>query len=305
LLSRKTCLSLAELYRELFQISALPGHRRNREEEFLTVDADKLYDFLYGHDYDPWFCNLVRAAKKPLSTRPLKDFILKLHTGESISTATASWSWEERAKLGQRYIRDLAEDVLGSWETEANPYFKEDAATLASSLTRQLELDGYAFVDGKLLAPEQDVINVDQEVSLLKQLYTALSLQSPDTAFHHLDQSEARYVEGNWGDSISNSRKYLECTIREVASAHYLGVESAPMPEATRESPGECRKYLSESGLLEKKEVDALAKVYGLLSHTGGHPYMAEKDQARLMRHLALTFSQFVLLRYRGYKKGA
>ena len=37
------------------------------------------------------------------------------------------------------------------------------------------------------------------------------------------------------------------------------------------------------------------------MSDTGGHPYMAAKDQARLMRHLALTFSQFVLLRLEGY----
>jgi hypothetical protein len=45
---------------------------------------------------------------------------------------------------------------------------------------------------------------------------------------------------------------------------------------------------------------EALAKVYGLLSHTGGHPYMAQNDQARLLRHLALTFSQFAMLRLRG-----
>jgi len=33
------------------------------------------------------------------------------------------------------------------------------------------------------------------------------------------------------------------------------------------------------------------------LSETGAHPYMAESDQARLLRQLSLTLSQFVLLR--------
>jgi hypothetical protein len=60
------------------------------------------------------------------------------------------------------------------------------------------------------------------------------------------------------------------------------------------------RDYLERSGLLESKEKEALAKVYGPLSHTGGHPYMAQNDQARLLRHLALTFSQFAMLRLRG-----
>jgi hypothetical protein len=51
---------------------------------------------------------------------------------------------------------------------------------------------------------------------------------------------------------------------------------------------------------LEKKEKDALSHVYGLLSETGGHPYVAQKDQARLMRHLSLTFCQFILIRLQG-----
>jgi hypothetical protein len=40
--------------------------------------------------------------------------------------------------------------------------------------------------------------------------------------------------------------------------------------------------------------------VYGLLSHTGAHPYMAENDQARLLRHLALLFAHFAMLRLQG-----
>jgi hypothetical protein len=62
----------------------------------------------------------------------------------------------------------------------------------------------------------------------------------------------------------------------------------------------EVRDYLERENLLEAKEKKALAEVYGLLSNTGGHPYIAEKDQARLMRHLALTFTQFILLRLQG-----
>ena len=34
---------------------------------------------------------------------------------------------------------------------------------------------------------------------------------------------------------------------------------------------------------------------------TGSHPYIAQQDQARLLRQLALVLSQFILLRYQGY----
>jgi hypothetical protein len=40
----------------------------------------------------------------------------------------------------------------------------------------------------------------------------------------------------------------------------------------------------------------AVTSAYKLLSETGGHPYIAEKDQARLTRHLALIYCQLVLL---------
>ncbi len=60
------------------------------------------------------------------------------------------------------------------------------------------------------------------------------------------------------------------------------------------------RNYLESEGVLETKEKNAIAKIYGLLSKTGGHPYMAASDQARLLRQLSLTLAQFVMLRLQG-----
>ncbi|MCK4823121.1 hypothetical protein KA005_45595, partial [bacterium] len=120
---------------------------------------------------------------------------------------------------------------------------------------------------------------------------------------HHLDLSEEHYIEEKWDDSISNSRKYLESVLREVANAHCFKEKEKPINEDIYKWAGKVRDYLNDVGLLEKKEKDALSKIYGLLSETGSHPYMAKNDQARLLRHLSLTFSQFVLIRFRGYLK--
>ena len=50
---------------------------------------------------------------------------MKLHTGESLVKKTPDWTWQQREKLGQRYLRDLAEDILGHWDPENTRYSGE------------------------------------------------------------------------------------------------------------------------------------------------------------------------------------
>ena len=143
-------------------------------------------------------------------------------------------------------------------------------------------------------------MDVEEEKAILHHLYAELKLANQKTAFHHLKLSEDHYLENRWDDSISNSRKFLECVLKEVVDKHNQITKGPSLSSKIKESPRLIREYLEENGLLEKKEKEALAKNYQLLSQTGSHPYMAEKDQARLLRHIALTFSQFVMLRLEG-----
>jgi hypothetical protein len=153
------------------------------------------------------------------------------------------------------------------------------------------------------LAPESDVLDAREEVGVLEELYTSLALDHKDMFLNHLRLSEEHYLAGKWGDCIANSRSVLECTLREVAAWHSQNIRKMPLPPKTYKSALEVRDYLEAAKLISLTEKEALWKVYGLLSGTGNHPNMAESDQARLMRHLALTFSQFVLLRLQGALK--
>ncbi len=85
--------------------------------------------------------------------------------------------------------------------------------------------------------------------------------------------------------------------MREVASKHSKVFDKRDLPENVSAKPVRVRDYLEKGGLLVKKEVSAIAAIYCLLSETCGHPYQARNDQARLLRHYALTTSQFVMLR--------
>ncbi|WP_119072228.1 hypothetical protein [Aggregatilinea lenta] len=152
-----------------------------------------------------------------------------------------------------------------------------------------------------MLFSESDVLDVQEDEGILRTLYKNLALQGNEVTFHHLELTEQHYLSGNWGDTISNSRNFLENVLREVARAHSLHCQGAELSDSVYTVAWKIRDYLQEQGLLEQKEKVTLKEVFGLLSETGSHPYIAEKDQARLMRHLALTFAQFVMLRYQGF----
>ena len=234
------------------------------------------------------------------SSRIVKEMIMKLHTGETLATATPNWTWEQRQKLGQEYLFNLSQDILIYYEE--NGVTDEGEKRALIKLRSNLELDGYIFKDKKLLIPEQDVLEIHEEIGVIQFLYTQLDLPNKSITFHHLDLAEEHYMKEKWDDSISNSRKFLESVLREIVSQHYKNSKGTDLRTSIFESPQRIREYLENEGLLENKEKEALAKIYGLLSNTGGHPYMAEKDQARLLRQLSLTLSQFILLRYQGYK---
>lgn len=295
MISRVTARVLAELISESFK-SYHSAQRYGRS--YWYSDSAKVYDFLYENEFPAWLCNAARKACSTSSLRPLKDFLMKLHTGESQYQATKDWTWPQRQVLGQQYLHQLAEVILNHWEKKGDG--GSHPQKLVAESQRLLELDGFVRRGSHLLVPEQDILDVREEAGVLEQLYVDLGLADRETAMHHLQLSVEHYTAQRWDDSIGNSRKFLECVLREVARSHSLHSGSRVGSEALGK-PAKVRDYLEQNGLLETKERGALASTYGLLSETGGHPYMARNEQARLLRHLALTFGQFAMLRLEGF----
>ncbi len=279
--SRNSTIVLSNIYEQRFRKYRLNNNRRTYYN-----DLDELYDFLFMNNYPAWFCNKAKLLKK-FESRQIKEFVMRLHTGESQLSATENWSWEQRRELGQSYLRNLAEDILAQGNH--------------SNLINSLELDGFVLKNGQLHCTEVEVLDSKEMSGVLEDMYNSLGLGNRETALHHLTLSTEHYISDRWDDSISNSRKFLECVLREVASLHSQIKHCKELSAKVYESPKKVRDYLEKEGLLETKEKKAIASVYGLLSNTGSHPYIADNDQARLLRHLSLTFSQFVLLRLEGF----
>ncbi len=86
--SRKSALLLSEIYNREFRNYRYSGN--NRTKSYFN-DLSKLYDFLYTHDYSVWFCNKVKLLNT-YGDRQIKEFIMKLHTGETQYSATTNWN---------------------------------------------------------------------------------------------------------------------------------------------------------------------------------------------------------------------
>jgi hypothetical protein len=290
MISRKTAMAVAGFYTNRFT-----GSRSTSSSA--KVYKDSIYDFLYENDYQAYFCNAARTNTWP---RDLKNWILKLHTGETLAQATQNWSWQEREKLGQRHLKDLAESILIWYDEKKDQWTERIYSKLRNGLHRCLELDGYVYRDKTLYFTGADVLNVDQERTLLHHLHTSLGLPDQEQTFQFLKLAEDHFIAGRWSDSISNARKFFEAILSQISVQYSLKKLGTALSESTLTRPVEVRRFLEDKGLLEKREREAVDKIYGLLSHTGGHPYMADDDQARLLRQLSLILTQFALLRLEG-----
>ncbi len=281
----------------------ISDHRASGGSWEARIDKDPLYDFLFANNFDPWLMNAFKGIFSS-HTREFKEFIMKIHTGESLVSGTSSWTWEQRRVLGQRIFRDLAECILRNrYEDPEFGTYRKNMIVAVDAMQKLLELDGYVFREKVLWVPDETVIDEREEEGVVLGLILSLHLQEHLTLKHHLELSASHYQEERWDDSISNSRKLLEGVLRQVASQSSMALGARPLPPEDLEKPYAVRDFLEEAGLLEKKEKEVVKQIYGLLSDTGGHPYVAQRDQARLMRHLALTFCQFVLLRLEGALK--
>jgi hypothetical protein len=296
MISRQSTKTIADAYYSRF--TSLKSNRSRLRSRVFS--SDSLYDFLYVNDFESCLLNAFNKIPS-YSPRLLQEFIMQLHTGESLVSTTLQWSWQQRQMLGQRILKKLAECLIRQRLTDPNfETYGDDDKRAVDLMQQTLEIDGYIYRDNILWIPEETVIEEAEEQGVLEGLMTSLNLPDIPTLKHHLELSVQDYQESRWDDSISNSRKVLEGVLSQAAACYITISGGNGLSPKVLERPVEVRDYLEHAGILERKEKDTISSVYGLLSDTGGHPYIAERDQARLMRHLALTFSQFVLLRLEG-----
>ncbi|HMF13719.1 MAG TPA: hypothetical protein VKE94_15480 [Gemmataceae bacterium] len=284
------------------------------------MESDSLYDFLFEHDFSRGFLD---HAKQNTTPRELKEFILHLHTGQTIYESDGSVIWEVEGE-GQNLLEQLADSIVrwfislfGEEELTENSIsvsfwskrvkIGQDQVSqkffgLMVKLVNNLELDGYTLrKEGHLLFNEGDILDTDEVAGVLQKLHEKLELRNRPVALQALESSGQAWFDEEWKDCVHNARVFLESILQEIANSHSLKYHGKELGKEIYEGPGKVREYLHREKVIEEKERIALKEDYGFLSMVGSHPYLASSEQARFLRHHALSLAQFVMLIYEGY----
>ena len=107
MISRASTKAIAQAYNTCFSSYS----RSSYGNQVFELHVNALYDFLYVNNFEAWFLNAAKG-KYPHHQRQLLEFVLRIHTGESLVPATGDWSWKQRQALGQRLLADLARALI-------------------------------------------------------------------------------------------------------------------------------------------------------------------------------------------------
>ncbi|OLE52172.1 MAG: hypothetical protein AUG51_19655 [Acidobacteria bacterium 13_1_20CM_3_53_8] len=322
MISRKSARLLAEAYDSAFSTITIETQRTSSKYKHITgivaipdteydgteeiehyqLRKDELYEFFYDKDYETWFLNIIENLSNLTNRSILKSYLMDIHTGKLLGHFRNPHDHSpevERIQAGQALLRRLAQDII-KLDEDQPARFSNKTKEKINILKSQLEFEGYIYRNKHLYSVESAVIDPQAEQSYLESLVDSLGLSDPVTIKHHIQLAEEDYGNSRWSNSIGNSRHFLEAILAQVLERVSTKLARNLNPTIYKNATA-TRNHLEREELLTQDEKETIGRIYGLLSNTGGHAYIAEKDQARLMWHLALTCSQFALLRYEGF----
>jgi hypothetical protein len=303
MIGRGTTLRLADAAQARFSATNGPASRGR------YVPWDPVYDFCFGWDFEPLFCNAIKYAASQ-GERAFSEFILRLHTGETVLVLRAR-AVESPEMEGQVFLRQLAQAILADYHQppvagtvpggNTSRALAEAGKRLLkpsmNALIAALELDGYAWANEKLIHRESAPVDAEKHRSLLVMQASDLGLSKLDVLAHNLKLSEDAYQASRWEDCVGNARKAMELAFQECAALWSRKILGQELDPETYKWPAEVRNFMEAQGLLTEHERKAAAANYGMFSGVGNHPYIAQNDQARMGRQIALILAEFVLLR--------
>lgn len=148
----------------------------------------------------------------------------------------------------------------------------------------------FLLLKGTLLPGMNLEINQDKGTvrTFLEKLgFAELLIQS-------LDEAERLYRTATTPFDLKNGLGHLRSFLEQLhlqacaAAQKKLG---GPLPSRW----GEALKYLSGNGVLTEQEESFAARFYTLMSDTGVHPLIAEREYARLMRNMSIEYGLLLL----------
>ena len=161
---------------------------------------------------------------------------------------------------------------------------------LCASVSEGCRKAAFLYLKGSLLPGMNLEINQDKNTvrTFLEKLgFAQLLVQS-------LDEAERLYRTGatpfDLKSSLGHLRSFLEQLHIQACEAAHKRFGGSPPSKW-----GEALKFLSDSAVLTRPEELFASQFYTLMSDTGVHPLIAEREYARLMRNMSIEYGLLLL----------
>jgi hypothetical protein len=248
---------------------------------------------------------LVRRGDKQFFIRALSEAapspgltLLLVQLEEMIALNFTLFTDEEYTQLGvametiRRTITDFARQPLSGSSKESNTahHVCREVPVLCHSVSEGCRKAKFLYLKGSLLPGVNLEINQDKNTvrTFLERLgFAQLLIQS-------LDEAERLYRPAATPFDLKSSLGHLRSFIEQLhiqACAAANKRFGGPLPSKW----GDALKYLLNNAVLTKPEELFASQFYTLMSDSGVHPLIAEREYARLMRNMSIEYGLLLL----------
>lgn len=272
------------------------------KDSYVTTDIEKFKSFLRSYNVPNIIQKLLEKRHAPSSHAP---YDVSANFIENILKSLYGLAVEKSAGGIFKLLLQIIEATLIEFEKDdlgimiRNEEVKKDIRRLLSSL----ELDGFRYVNHKVIAIESQVVEIEEIKSdMVEKIKSNPELNHP-VLMEHLGDCENSYLNGSWKNSISNARHFMEELLLDIAKAGAEALGEKP-PKSGSGEAGRVRGFLVDKGFFEQKECDDLINgVYSYLSEEGSHRGLTKHSCARASRIIILSLGFYVLEKFENWKQ--
>lgn len=179
-------------------------------------------------------------------------------------------------------------------KSSVSSYEHERAQSDYEHFQLALRADGRDLIQGRVSPFLSSTVSPPQELGILELRLRELRFT---TTLSHLNQATDNAARGNWEAANSQVGSFLESLCEEIATK----LSTSPGRPPSR---GEARKFLEESGFLDKSEADLLRSFFQVLHSAGGrHAGTSSENDCHRRRLMAIALANYYLERLESLAK--
>jgi hypothetical protein len=161
------------------------------------------------------------------------------------------------------------------------------AGQLAERLLQSLRIDGFEWLDGKLVPTTPEPASLEPELSLLEMDLQELNL---GVAARHYRQAHENFVNSNWAAANGQLRSFMEDFLIELGKIK---------TKHNRTDPNAAIQDLRHQKFFDEQEFQMLKAFWQGIQDGGPHRGLSDGQEGLFRLHMATSIARYVIHKVR------